>query len=271
MDRIERLAEKLDHLLNGPVISRRGAFKLTGIAGLDLALKACSSSNGGSSAPTRNVDTVSVIPSAEPIVDPTATSITTESATTEPTITAGPPTTPTVTESTTTAPVEGISIDPEIRQIAKEAFQKGYEEWKSAWVRNEGLGDADELRAIWDKDKRNSNSEVVAYSMIYAVNAEDKPTFDSLWKYAKSHLNSDGLMSNEINADNTPADDSSAADADLDIAYGLIIADNIWGGYRDDATRMIENILKHDVEPGSYVLKGGNDWGGFYSLWTYYC
>ena len=27
---------------------------------------------------------------------------------------------------------------------------------------------------------------------------------------------------------------------------------------------MIENILKHDVEPGSYVLKGGNDWGGFY-------
>src|SRR3990167_8564020 len=102
----------------------------------------------------------------------------------------------------------------------------------------------------------NSASGAIANRMIYAVSAEDKETFDGLWNYAKSQLNASGLMSWLIGADNKPLDTSSAADADLDIAYALVAADKTWGGYKDDATAMINNILAFDVEPQTFVLKG---------------
>lgn len=170
--------------------------------------------------------------------------------------------TPTV--DITPATSETLSLRPEIKQMAAEAFaspELGYPDWKSMYLIDVGP-DMAKVQYTSEEGKKDTASEVMGYGMIYAVHADDKDTFDRLWNYAKSQRNEVGLMSWLIGEDDRPIDTGSAADADLDMAYALVAADIKWGGYEEDARTLMDRILTYDVEPQTFVLKGGYNWGG---------
>ncbi|MDC0740720.1 glycosyl hydrolase family 8 [Polyangium sp. rjm3] len=113
---------------------------------------------------------------------------------------------------------------------------------------------------------RNSNdtvSEGIAYGMLLSAYLGDKPTFDGLWGYAKSHFDGNGLMHWQINASNSVIGWNAATDSDEDMALALIVAEKAWGAsYGADATTLLGRILQHEVESGTNVLKPGDAWGG---------
>lgn len=114
------------------------------------------------------------------------------------------------------------------------------------------------------KPGKETVSEGIGYGMLMAVCFDGREIFDALWQYAKSHHNHNGLMDWKIGPDNRPTADgrNSATDADEDMAFALIAADLKWGGYREDAELLVENIWRHQIEPGTYIVKGGDHWGG---------
>lgn len=134
-----------------------------------------------------------------------------------------------------------------------------YDSWKTTYITS---ASDNTLRVIRPENYNDTVSEGIATGMLLSASMKDKTTFDGLWMYAKKHFNSHGLMSWHINAQDTILDNTSATDADEDMAYALIVADLQWGGYKNDATTLLQNISLYEVEPGSYVLKPGDTWGG---------
>jgi endo-1,4-beta-D-glucanase Y len=185
-------------------------------------------------------------------------------------VTLAVPHTPTLVEKPAFVQKEKMILDPEISRRAAEAFMDegaGYPDWKRLYLLSEGLP-LGQIKVQYSSDSGTNDtaSEVNAYGMIYAVNADDRDTFDGIWNFTQDHLNKAGLPMWRLNPDNTPNHDdggnASAADADLDMAYALVAAEMRWGGYTDQAIAMMDRILEYDIEPGTYVLKGGHDWGG---------
>ena len=162
--------------------------------------------------------------------------------------------------SSDTPESESLIIPRSVSELAGKEFISSYGEWKAMYLVTDFESRINKIEHTIGM--RDSSSEVTGYGMIFAVHAKDRETFDKIWNFAKSHLNEDGLMQFHIGADNKPINKSSAADADLDIAYALYAADKTWGRYEEDAKSMMNRILGHDVEEGTFVLKGGNDWGG---------
>ncbi len=117
-----------------------------------------------------------------------------------------------------------------------------------------------------------TTSEGVGYGMLLALHFGDHALFDGLWAYFQKYLNANGLMAWRVNARGVvvsapPNDDHTAAtDGDLDAAYALVLAHLQWGSstvnYRQAAFDLIGHIMDFEVEPGSYVLKPGDTWGG---------
>jgi endo-1,4-beta-D-glucanase Y len=97
---------------------------------------------------------------------------------------------------------------------------------------------------------------------VLAAYLNDRPTFDGLWSYAKSHFNANGLMHWRIDANNNVTGTGAATDAEEDMALALIVADKKWGGYTTEAKNLINRMMQYEVEAGSYVLKPGDQWGG---------
>ncbi len=151
------------------------------------------------------------------------------------------------------------------QETANTILSNSYNDWKTRYLTSDGAGGF--LRVRRPEDGNDTVSEGIAYGMILAVYHDDRPTFDSLWGYAQSHFghNQNGLMPWHLNAGNTlysPNDSNSASDADQDMAFALIAADKRWGGYAAAATSLINKIITHDVESGTFVLKPGDGWGG---------
>jgi endo-1,4-beta-D-glucanase Y len=71
-------------------------------------------------------------------------------------------------------------------------------------------------------------------------------------------------MNWQIAADGSVIGFNAATDADEDMAIALIVADKKWGGdtYGNAARNLIQNILEHEVEAQTNVLKPGDVWGG---------
>lgn len=176
------------------------------------------------------------------------------------------PTNPTVTAGRATEAYFAYSCGASIAtdQAAGDAeLRASYEQWRQKNVTAAGAG-AGGLRVVGGPYFKHVDtpSEGIGYGMILAAYLNDKPTFDGLWSYARSHRNRRGLMPWLMRADGTPGDNTAATDADVDMAFALIAADRRWGGYRADATALITSIRKHLVEPGTSVLKPGDTWGG---------
>ena len=102
-------------------------------------------------------------------------------------------------------------------------------------------------------------SEGIGYGMLMAVGNDDQSVFDKLWAYYKAHEDKNGLMNWKINAcDSGYTGQYAATDADEDAAMALVQADAKWGGYKTDATTLINAIKKSETAAGppSNLLPG---------------
>jgi endo-1,4-beta-D-glucanase Y len=131
--------------------------------------------------------------------------------------------------------------------------------WKQTFVVS---GGGTTLRVQRPENANDTVSEGMAYGMLLAVYMNDKPTFDGLWGYAQTRLNGNGVMNWHYTSSGGVQEQGGATDADEDMAFALVMADKQWGGYQTPATTLVKNILAHEVESGSNVLKPGDAFGG---------
>jgi endo-1,4-beta-D-glucanase Y len=106
--------------------------------------------------------------------------------------------------------------------------------------------------------------------MLAAVYMDDQPTFDGLWKYSQERRNGNGFMHWKINSGGSPIEMNGATDADEDMAWALLMAEQQWGGsgsvgtaYAQLARDLIDRIWQNEVDHnGGNVLKPGDMFGG---------
>ena len=153
-----------------------------------------------------------------------------------------------------------------IMPVARNAndAEAAYLLWKNTYVTQQGAGGF--RRVVWD-DNSSTVSEGIGYGMLLAANYNDKALFDDLWKYYNLHLDANGLMHWKINSQGVVSGQNAATDADQDVAFALLLADQQWSNagpsnYLQDAKGLLEKILRYEVEPLTYVLKPGDVWGG---------
>lgn len=141
-----------------------------------------------------------------------------------------------------------------------------YATWKSTYLRTSGG------TGTWVKyDNTNSTvSEAHGYGMVISAYMADKTTFDAMFQYFKAHPSDNAAhlmawkqtLSGGVMKDVEGAD--SATDGDLDIAYGLLLADAQWGSggsinYKSEALAVMHDILSHEVNSANWNLTPG-DW-----------
>jgi endo-1,4-beta-D-glucanase Y len=159
----------------------------------------------------------------------------------------------------------GFSSQASNQTEANSMLLTEYNEWKAARVTSSGAGGNLRVQR-GSSDGYDTVSEGIAYGMILAAYFDDKTTFDGLWKYAKAHFNSNGLMGWHVDANGNfvgAGGSGAATDAEEDMAIALIFATKKWGStYEQDAKTLINNMYNKEVEAGTYVLKPGDSWGG---------
>ena len=145
-----------------------------------------------------------------------------------------------------------------------------YSDFLADYVTDAGTG-AKRVLAV----KRNTHgcngqctvSEQIAYAMLITVGVGDQAFFDAFLTYFQSQKNSRGLMHWLLDPNGTPHEVRSATDADLDIAYALILADVAWPGfgYKEEAVTLINNLYQYSVDsqfrllPADLVNLPGHD------------
>ncbi|MGH1387394.1 glycosyl hydrolase family 8 [Kordia sp.] len=137
-----------------------------------------------------------------------------------------------------------------------------YAVWKQKYVTTDGCPEGAK-RILFD-DMSHTVSEGIGYGLLASAMMKDKATFDALYKYYNAHLDANGLMNWKIGPDGKMAGENAATDADVDVAYGLLLAHKLIGdeSYLAEAKKIIGLIKKHMVEPETFVLKAGDAWGG---------
>ena len=114
-----------------------------------------------------------------------------------------------------------------------------------------------------------STSEGQSYALLRAVWMDDRQTFDSVWRWTRTALQTRGdhlfayLWGDRGGGDHAVLDSHSATDADTDIALALLLAARRWGdpAYRDAAHAIAGDIwaLETTDAGGMRVITGG-DW-----------
>ncbi|MFI5747727.1 glycosyl hydrolase family 8 [Streptomyces sp. NPDC051644] len=151
-----------------------------------------------------------------------------------------------------------------------QAVIKTYNAWKSAFVRkNCGNGWYEVISPDADHPYV---AEAQGYGMVVTAtmagaDPEAKTVFDGMVKYMLAHpsVNNANLLAAEQDTSCKSVDGSdSATDGDLDVAYGLLLADKQWGStgtynYKDLAVKHINAIKKSEVNPATHLMLLG-DW-----------
>ncbi len=150
--------------------------------------------------------------------------------------------------------------------------RRAFHAWRAEIVTADGArGFARTRRPDTPDGVANSTvSEGIAYGMLIAVMFDDQPMFGDFWSYAQLFLNKSGLMDWYIAPDGSaPLGVGAATDADLDMAWALVMAHRQWGGreqprYLDGARRLIDAIYETEVDHGTWkdMLLPGDDWRG---------
>lgn len=125
-----------------------------------------------------------------------------------------------------------------------------YNQWKTLFVERCNQGDA---RIRYPESGNDTRSEGVGYGMVIAAYFGDQATFDGLWDFYQRSSPGTGLMHwrrTGCDAGGGGGDTGSAADADIDAAFGLIVADRQWGGYAADAGRVVAAIRTNLFQGG---------------------
>jgi endo-1,4-beta-D-glucanase Y len=154
---------------------------------------------------------------------------------------------------------------PSASQSSRDAaVKKQYDSWKKTYlvhgcksteyyVSTKGDGDAPNNGTVSEAQGYGMN--IVPLMAGYDTNA--KVEFDGLWQLVKDHKDADGLMQWQLDGKTCKYADSGtpdgATDGDLDIGYGLILADKQWGGYTADAKAWLASFYAHDVASDGHL------------------
>ncbi|CAM5622146.1 hypothetical protein STANM337S_05902 [Streptomyces tanashiensis] len=147
-----------------------------------------------------------------------------------------------------------------------------YNKWKAAFVRqNCGNG---WYQIISPDADHPYVAEAQGYGMVVTAtmagaDPDAKKIFDGLVKWKIDHpssVNPNLLAAEQDTACKSVNGGDGATDGDMDVAYGLLLADKQWGSagtynYKDLALKHIAAIKKDEVNPTTKLLKLG-DWSG---------
>lgn len=134
-------------------------------------------------------------------------------------------------------------------------LKKSYEYYKNAFMTKDGR--------IMDPEKNNiSTSEGQSYIMLRSLAMEDKKTFDLTYTWAKNNLQREDklfawLWGKNKNGEYRILDNNSASDADIDIAFALLLAYETWGEnkYLNEALPIVNSIWNNETKQiGSYIV-----------------
>lgn len=138
------------------------------------------------------------------------------------------------------------------RTLSMEDARAAYDAWKEVHLEDCGSG---VYRVRWENARLDATvSEGIGYGMLLTVMWDEKEAFDGLYEYYKLARNDRGLMHwlrygcdahREETYNGYP--DDAAADADLDVAMALIMAECKWGDekYATEAGNVIRPIREH--------------------------
>jgi endo-1,4-beta-D-glucanase Y len=162
-------------------------------------------------------------------------------------------------------------IRPSVAQSVQDAaLMKYWNFWKTNFLSTKcGSG----TYAVLSKDADHAYvAEGEGYGMTIAAmmaakDTQAKAIFDGILKFVKAHpsVNNKDLHAAEQDANCKSVNGSdSATDGDLEIAYGLLIADKVWGSsgsvnYLAEGKRIINAIKKSEVSSSTHFMLLG-DW-----------
>ncbi len=177
----------------------------------------------------------------------------------------------------------GIPVSPYDHGVApttvtEDDARAAYDAWAAIHLEDCGGG---VYRVRWENAKLDATvSEGIGYGMLLAVSFGEQQVVDGLLAYYRQALNegsndpynpqpATGLMhwlryGCDAHRDTKYSEypDNAAADADLDVAMALIMADCRWGGsnYAGEASRIISAIREHMFmdHNGMHVLQPGD-------------
>jgi endo-1,4-beta-D-glucanase Y len=144
------------------------------------------------------------------------------------------------------------------------AVKKQYDSWKSTYlvagcasgqyyVSTKGDGDAPNNGTVSEAQGYGMN--IVPLMAGYDANA--KTEFDGLWNLVKTHEDGQGMMQWQLDGKTCKYADSGtpdgATDGDLDIGYGLVLADKQWGGYTADVLTWLSHFYAADVASDGHL------------------
>lgn len=130
-----------------------------------------------------------------------------------------------------------------------------YENYKKNFMSQDGR--------IIDTQRNNiTTSEGQSYIMLRSVLSDDKSTFDLTYNWAKNNLQRPDFLfawhwGKSNNGEYKILDENSASDADIDIAFALILAYEKWGEkkYLEAARPIINSIFENETKQiGDYLV-----------------
>ena len=133
-------------------------------------------------------------------------------------------------------------------------LKKSYELYKKNFVSNDGR--------VIDYDRNNvTTSEGQSYMLLRSLIMNDRVNFGLVYKWTKDNLQrQDKLFSwlwgKDKNGQYTTLDENSASDADIDIAFALLLAYEKWGEYQylEEAKPIIISIWYNETKTiGDYL------------------
>lgn len=158
-------------------------------------------------------------------------------------------------------------VMPSAGQSSRDAaVKKQYDSWKSKYLRSACGGYL--VYATGDAPNKGTVSEAQGYGMnivplMAGYDANAKAEFDGLWHVVQTHTDGQGMMQWVIDGKTCKyADDGdpdAATDGDLDVGYGLVLADRQWGGYGSAAKSWLGKLYKADVSSDGHLKVEDDD------------
>lgn len=134
-------------------------------------------------------------------------------------------------------------------------LKKSYDFYKNDFMTKDGR--------IMDPEKNNiTTSESQSYIMLRSLAMGDKKTFDLTYKWSKDNLQRKDKLFSWLWGENPKGeykilDENSASDADIDIAFALLLAYETWdeNHYLQEAVPIIKSIWNNETKQiGSYIV-----------------
>jgi endo-1,4-beta-D-glucanase Y len=174
-------------------------------------------------------------------------------------------------EVTDSRPYRAAQIVPTMPpEEQREAVLRYYEGWKDAFVKQACGDDAYQVRspdAAYPFVAEAQGYGLVVTASMAQLDPEAKEIFDGIIHYILEHPSANNPNLTAAEQDSSCSDvggRNSATDGDMDIAYGLLLADRQWGSlgninYAQLAIKRITAIKRDEVNPATKLMLLG-DW-----------